>query len=154
MDSPAKKEEDSLKKKMGNVNGHNHQESNMLSPKQLDTIINRKFNTFGKQSRFVYPKTNNKLGPGSYNEYTHLNITSKVNSSHHIFNYPVIGYPLKNKDQCYSVCNGLVVKDDRFSSLKFKRQQARTFRETKVVKHEMPGKLTDLDVMQPLSSSA
>lgn len=78
---------------------------------------------------------NKNVGPGTYNSTSYHAIESKVNSSHHVFGFPLFGYPLRNKDEGYSVCNGITIKDDRFATLKYKRQQARTNRETNNFKH-------------------
>ena len=54
-----------------------------------------------------------------------------MNSSHHIYGYPLIGYPKGNKDEAYTVLDGIVQLDTRFATLKYKKQQLRTEKEKK-----------------------
>lgn len=44
-----------------------------------------------------------------------------------------MGFPLKDKDVAYSAFDGVVQKDDRYATIKYKRQQARTEREAKLM---------------------
>lgn len=71
------------------------------------------------------------MGPGSYNSNPFLNIEAQVNASHHIYGYPLLGMPHGNKEEAYTeVANGALVFDDRYATLKYKRQMQRTKNET------------------------
>ena len=63
-----------------------------------------------------------KVGPGSYNSNPFLNIEAQVNASHHIYGYPIIGLPHGNKDEHYSVINCSMIFDERYASIKYKKQ--------------------------------
>ena len=86
------------------------------------------------------------VGPGSYNSNPFLNIEASINSSHHIvschfqpltqrlqFGYPIFGLPKGTKDEAFTVVNDAVMFDERFTTLKYKRQQRRTKREADIM---------------------
>ena len=88
--------------------------------------MGRQFSTFAKTGRFKYQETakikaQNNIGPGSYNSNPFLNIEATVNSSHHIFGYPLIGIPKGNKDEAFTCVNGVTYFDERFATLKYKK---------------------------------
>lgn len=63
------------------------------------------------------------MGPGAYNSNPFLNIEAQVNASHHVYGIPLLGVPKGTKDEAYTQINGALVFDDRFATLKYKRQQ-------------------------------
>ena len=98
-------------------------------------MVGAKFSTWGKADRFAYRENYykhlpEKVGPGSYNSNPFLNIEATVNASHHIYGFPIIGVPKGGPDEAFSLCDGAMVFDERFATLKYKRQQRRTERET------------------------
>ena len=62
------------------------------------------------------------MGPGSYNSNPFLNIEAQVNASHHIYGYPIIGLPKGGTDEAYTCVDGSVVFDERYATLKYKKQ--------------------------------
>jgi|TARA_B110000285_G_C14954286_1_gene528385 hypothetical protein len=65
---------------------------------------------------------NKEVGPANYNTNPFLNIESTVNSSHHVFGIPLIGVAKGNKDEAFTCVNGVQYFDERFATLKYKKQ--------------------------------
>ena len=59
-----------------------------------------------------------------------------MNASHHVYGYPIMGLPEKDKDCAYTMVNGAKVFHEAFSSLRYRKQQARTAKETATIKNE------------------
>lgn len=62
------------------------------------------------------------MGPGSYNTNPFLNIEAQVNASHHIYGFPIIGLPRGLPDEAFTVVNDAQVFDERYATLKYKKQ--------------------------------
>jgi hypothetical protein len=54
------------------------------------------------------------------------------------FGYPLFGFPQKDKEVAFSAFDGTVIKDERFATIRYKRQQSRTLREAKHLQQGQP----------------
>lgn len=92
---------------------------------------------FARAPRFddkIAKKQNKDVGPGSYNSNPFLNIEANVNASHHVYGYPIMGLPAKNKDEGWTMVNGAKVFHEAYSTLRYRKQLARTAKETSNLK--------------------